>query len=136
MNEYVLLGISIISGIFGLIGIQLLQQNWFKREDLKFKYDVKRARFRSKNVPVKKTSSPTGAMDWIAALKTVDPDVLHGLINGISGGGSEDLESEGSGIEDSILNFAKSNPEMVKKFLDGVTSGSGDQQEQGSSVIR
>jgi len=133
MNEYVLLGISVISGIFGLIGIQLLQQNWFKREDLKFKYDVKRARFRSKNIAVKKTSSPSGAMDWIAALKTVDPEVLHGLINGISGSGGESLNEEESGIEDTILNFAKSNPEMVKKFLDGIQTGTGETTQE---VIR
>jgi len=130
MNEYVFLAISVISGIFGLIGIQLLQQNWFKREDLKFKYDVKRARFRSKNIPVKKTSTPTGAMDWIAALKTVDPDVLHGLINGISGAGGEALNEEETGIEDTILNFAKSNPEMVKKFLDGIQSGTGETTQE------
>jgi len=53
------------------------------------------------------------------------------LVNGVTGGGGEDLEETGVGaIEDTILNFAKSNPEMVKKFLDGIQSGTGETQQE------
>ena len=49
MNEYAFVLVAVISGVFGLIGLQMLQQNWYKREDLKYKFDVKRARLR-KNI--------------------------------------------------------------------------------------
>ena len=113
MNEYVILIISFISGVFGLIGIQLLQHNWFKREDMKFKFDLKRAKIRAKNIPVKKTSTPTGAMDWLTELKKVNPDTLHELIDTFGGGG----EREEGDVTEILGNIVKNNPEMVQKFL-------------------
>jgi len=113
MNEYMILAISFISGVFGLIGIQLLQHNWFKREDMKFKFDLKRAKIRAKNVPIKKTATPTGAMDWLSELKKVNPDTLHELIDAFGGGG----EGRDEDMTDILGNIVKSNPELVQKFL-------------------
>jgi len=132
MNEYVILAVSVVSGIFGLMGIQLLQQNWFKREDLKFKYDVKRAKLRRKNLPVKKTSTPSSVTDWLSLIKGIDPDVAHNLIDGIQG---DYTDQDGNPIADAVKGFVQSNPDMVMNFLNGIGQGQQGKQ-QGNEIIR
>jgi len=135
MNEFVILGVSIISGIFGLMGIQLLQQNWFKREDLKFKYDVKRAKLRKKNIPVKKTSSPTTASDWISLLRGINPEIAHSVIDGIQQS-DEYMDEQGNPIAGAVQGFIKQNPDMVMNFLNGLSDNIGQKGQQGAELIR
>ena len=124
MNEFVFLAIAVISGIFGLISIQMLQQNWYKREDLKYKFDVKRARMRRKNIPIKQTSTPTSPTDWIDTIKKLNPDILHGLIDSVTDNKSVEGDFEESeGIEGTIMNIARNNPELVQNFLNGLQQG-------------
>lgn len=134
MNDFAFIFVAVISGIFGLIGLQLMQQNWFKREDLKYRYDVKRAKLRKKNVPVKATSTPSSPLDWISIIKKLDPDMVHNFVDVVSGGSPEYADEEGAeGIEGMIgkaLNVAKNNPELAQTFIDGLNKGKGGQQEQ------
>lgn len=116
MNDYTLIAVSFISGIIGLIGIQLLQHNWAKREQMKFNFDLKRAKIRKKQMPIKKSSTPSSASDWIDQLKKVNPDTLHELIDTFSGGGDQ----ESGDIGDIIGTIVKNNPEVVEKFLGNV----------------
>ena len=140
MNEYGLIAVSVISGIFGLIGLQMLQQNWYKREDLKYKFDVKRAKLRRKNVPVKATSTPTSASDWLDTIKKIDPNIAHDFIDAITptsavDGDYEEGSGEGlQGAAGSLVNFAKNNPAMVENFLKGLNDSKGSQQ--GKELIR
>lgn len=56
-------------------------------------------------------------MDWIEKLKGINPDVLHELVDTVSGG-----ESEGGDIGDIVGSLVKNNPEMVQNFLQGIQS--------------
>jgi len=136
MNEFVLLAISIISGIFGLIGLQLMQQNWYKREDLKYKFDVKRARLRKRNLPVKSTSTPTSPMDWIEAIKKLDPEMVHSFIDTINPSNAIDGEYEEGeqGLIEKGLQVARDNPELAQNFLKGLKQKTGEQQ--GNQIVR
>ena len=125
MNEYVWIAVSVISGVFGLMAISLMQHNWFRREDLKYKYDLRRAKARAKGTPVKKSSTPSGVGDWIQLLKGVNPETAHLLID--SFGGSESSE-EPEDMVDKIVDMASKNPELVEKFLKGVSPGKTEEE--------
>jgi hypothetical protein len=114
MNDLTLIAVSFISGILGLIGIQLLQHNWYRREALKFKFDVKRAKLRKNAFPIKKTSTPSSPSDWLEQLKKINPETLHELIDTFTGG--EEI-GEGDELTKIITDVAKNNPELVQKFI-------------------
>lgn len=131
MNDIALIAVSFISGVMGLIGIQLLQHNWYRREALKFKFDVKRAKLKRDNLPIKKTSTPSSPSDWLEQIKKINPDTLHELIDTFSGEGGEDIES-GDDLTKIITNVAKNNPELVQKFLGNI--GKGNKEEEAKYV--
>ena len=127
MNELIILGVSIISGVMGLMGIQLLQHNWYKREKLKFEFDTKRAKLRKKQLPIKKTSTPSSPSDWLEQLKKVNPETLHELIDTFSEGGEEKGD-----ISEILGTIVKNNPELVEKFLGNIGK---DNKEGGDKYI-
>ena len=84
MNEYAIIIVSIIS-VLGTIGaIQVMQRNWYRREEIKYKYDVKRARLRQKGKQIA-ARSPSGAGDWIDKLKGLNPDTINSILDFVSG---------------------------------------------------
>ena len=113
MNEWIMVIGIIVGSLTGLASIQLLQHNWYKREKLKFGFDVKRAKLRKKDLPVKKTSTPTTPMDWLGELKKINPETLHELIDQFGGGGDE----QGGDLTEILGNIVKTNPELVQKFI-------------------
>jgi len=134
-SDLIFLAATIVGGIFGLIGLQLMQQNWFKREDLKYKFDVKRAKLRAKKIPVKATSTPSSPLDWLQTIKQLDPEMVHNLVDTISGSGNEiEQDPGGGGIGAGLMKFAESNPEMVQNFLAGLQKQQGEQQ--GNETVR
>lgn len=124
--------VSIISGLFGLIGLELLSHNWFKKErfkiqamNLKKQNDLqikKMARDLGLNLSNKAVpASNTGSLLDLA--KGLNPEQISGIVAALTGnnGGSssheeEEFEEEDSGINN-LIEFARKNPEMVKGFL-------------------
>ena len=120
--------VSIISGIFTIIGISLLNHNWFKKQEMKYNFEKYKVRQKSKGKTPPRTPAPSSPIEWIDKLKGINPETLHTLVDTLSGEG----EGEGeAGLEDTIINIARENPELVKKFLGGI---SGTQKE--NPVIR
>ncbi|RLC68401.1 MAG: hypothetical protein DRH97_03265 [Chloroflexi bacterium] len=141
--------IMTVGGIAGSILVsQMLQMNWFKRENFKFSMAIDRKensiRFRkmerdlglSKGKPLTQTEART-PMDWLETIKKLDPNMLHNLVDSFSGQKTEyeegDPESEG-GLIEKALGFAKSNPELAQNFIDGLNKGKGGQQVE--EIIR
>jgi hypothetical protein len=130
--------VSVISGIFGLIGLELISHNWFKKERFKFEvFNLKK----QNDLQLKKmardmglTSTPphtksTAVTDNIGGLldlaKGLPPESLGAIadiIQGRLGGGEGDggLMPEGM---DGLLDFAMKNPDIVKSFLGGMNKG-------------
>ena len=131
--------VSVISGIFGLIGLLLLDRNWFRRERFKFEQDTlkkqntlqfkKMARdlgLDSKASPYR-NSAPSSPLANIPALleiaKSLNPDQLGTIADMLTGaGGSEEAEGDLGGME-GLIDFATKNPDVVKSFLSGLTKG-------------
>jgi len=121
MNDAALIGMAVISTLGMLAGIQLMNHNWFKREKVKYQYQMKRAKLKAKGLTVKK-GAPTGALGWIDTLKSLDPEILHTLIDQFGG---EIPEEEGD-LTDILGNIIKSNPDLVKSFIEGLGKGKQD----------
>lgn len=152
--------VSVISGIFGLIGLQLLTHNWFRKERFKVEtYNLKRQNdlqlkkmakdlglSLGKSTPQNNINAP-GPLDNIGNLLTLakglSPEQLQGIIGIVTGQGGGNIEtgdvieeSEG-GLEgvDGLVDFATKNPEIVKSFLGGLKNGpQGQQNNTGSQV--
>ena len=74
----------------------------------------------------------------LETIKKLDPNMIHSFVDSISGQKTEydidaDPESEG-GLVEKALGFAKNNPELAQKFLDGLNKGQGEQQVE--DIIR
>lgn len=134
MDDAIVLS-TIIGSVFSLIGLLILDRNWFRRERFKFDQDIQKKeqtlRYKklardlgldSKMPPFQKpASTPTDLVGGLLPLlKNINPDQL-GAIADILGGHEEEGGGEGGGgIEEGIIDFAKNNPEMVKNFLEGL----------------
>ena len=107
--------VALISTLGGLAGIQMLNHNWFKRQDIKYRYQLKRAKIGKKyNMPVKQEQSTLSQIgDLIPIIKNLDPDQIGGLIDMISGEGIP----ESGGVE-GLLD--KIPPEVIDGFLKGL----------------
>lgn len=138
--------VSVISGIFGIIGLLILDRNWFRRERFKFNLDSdkkeqtlrfkKMARDLGLDVKTPPFRGPASTpMDTISGLlpllKNINPDQLGAIADILGGQAPDEGGEEGplSGIE-GLVDFATKNPDMVKGFMDGITKGKG-QNESG-----
>lgn len=127
--------VSVISGIFGLLGLELLSHNWFKKERFKFEvFNLKKQndlqlKKMARDMGLSSTPPPhrsTAAGDNIGSLlemaKGLSPDMLGTLadiIQGRLGGGEGDEGPVPEGME-GLLDFAMKNPDIVKSFLGGM----------------
>jgi len=139
-----LIAVTLISSIFMLVGISLLDRNWFRRErfktdqtflkrenDLKFKKMARELGLQNTKVPPETPEKTRGAGLAAAVLpellKNMDPDTLANiatnLIGSYGGAGVEEEATGGGGGMDFISDFIANNPEVVKSFLDGVKGG-------------
>jgi len=122
MDEALII-ISIITIIGTVINIQLLNHNWFKRQELKSRYKVKEIRERAKaktkvrESEVEHPSSGSSISGLLNLAKGLDSDQLHDLIDTYTG------EREPVGTGDILEDIIQNNPELVKSFLDGFTKG-------------
>jgi len=151
MEEAIIYG-SLIGGVFGIIGLLIINNNWFKRQEWKTLDQFKRKKFdleykkimREMGLESKKLSSATTAPSnslldnanlLLPLLKNLAPEQLQdivGMLTGNDQGGAED-QGAPSGL-DGLLSFAQQNPELVKGFLDKMKGG-GDQTPPPDSFL-
>lgn len=136
--------VSVISGIFGIIGLLILDRNWFRRERFKFNMDSDKKeqtlRFKKmardlgldvKTPPFRGTApGPLGPLSGIGSLielaKGLSPEVRGELIDRFLLGRSTEESSEeetSPGLFEILKDFAVKNPDLVKGLLDGITKG-------------
>jgi len=131
--------VSVISGIFGLLALELMSHNWFKKE--RFKFEVFNLR-KQNDLQLKKmardmglqstpphTKSTAAGSDNIGGLlelaKGLNPDQLGtiaDIIQGRLGGGEGEGEVIPEGLE-GLVDFAIKNPDIVKGFISGANKG-------------
>lgn len=120
-----------ISTIGGLFGVWLINQNWYKRQEFKYKYLLKRQRLSAKGkiaphqIPEEKSALGT-LSSLIPLLKNLDADQLGALVEKFTGEGPE---PEGESSIDMLMGFAEKNPEIVQGLIEGLTKGKTDQTE-------
>ena len=116
--------VTLISSTFGLIGIMLLNRNWFARQKMKYNYQIKRAKLSKRyNTPVKEEKSPVeNISQWLPLLKNLDGDQIGALADRFLGGGEEIEEAPGlEGILDKIP------PGAIDSFLKGLSKKEGNE---------
>jgi hypothetical protein len=130
--------VSVISGIFGLLGLELISHNWFKKERFKFEvFNLKKQndlqlKKMARDMGLSSTPPPhrsTAAGDNIGGLlemaRGLSPDALGAIsdiIQGRLGGGEGDGEVVPEGME-GLIDFAVKNPDIVKSFVGGLNKG-------------
>jgi hypothetical protein len=139
--------VSIISGIFGLIGLELISHNWFKKERFKFEvFNLKKRqdlelKKMARDMGLSSTPPPhtksTAAGDNISSLldmaKGLSPEALSSIadiIQGRLGGGEGEGEIVPEGME-GLIDFAVKNPDIVKSFMGGMSKGKEGGQDGG-----
>jgi len=152
--------VSVISGLFGLIGLQLLTHNWFKKERFKLEaYNMKKQNDlqlkkmahdlglpTGKSTPPSTAAGPAG-LDLMSLWNNLNPTQKQGILNGFlgnAGGGlsssEEEYEPEDSGegniLNDVVKGFAQSEQgqKMIQNFIGGAVQGGAKSQETGSQV--
>jgi len=137
-----LIVVAVVSGLFTLAGIQLLNHNWFKKEIFKANtlqtkkvndLKIKKLSREMGLSPMKNAALNTGTL--LDTAKQLKP--LLNLISGSNGGelplDEEEGEEEDSGVND-LINFVRKNPDMVKGFLSKMPqqlTGGGGENESG-----
>lgn len=123
---------AIISTIGFLTGLLYLDKSFYRRLQWKRDYEIdmlklqkKEARTDRKLASRLKVKAPKGKiegiMDWINVIKDLDPEKISGLLNLLPDNTVEGLE-EGDDLVSIISTFASKNPDMVKGFIDGISS--------------
>ena len=124
-----LIAVTFVSSIFGLMGIMMLQHNWFKRENFKFQKSNIMAENRLKlrkmekelglsgNKGMSNTSAPSGNI--LDQLKGLDLDKIQGLLSLIQKP-SEEYETEDNPLGQILKNVP---PEVIQGFLKGLNKG-------------
>jgi hypothetical protein len=134
--------VSVITSLFGILGLLILDRNWFRRERFKFEQDTQKKEYalrfkkmaRDMGLDTKVSTPPyrnpaASPIDNIAPLlglaKNLNPDQLGAItdiLTGGGGGGDEAPEGLPGGL-DGLLEFAAKNPDIVKGFMEGLTKG-------------
>jgi len=139
-------GLSFIAGAIILSNINL--KNYFKKMNFKAnlsntqavnKIKLEKMR-RELNISMPKTASDTqntGGLDRFKGLiplfNSLDPEQKDMLFDFIAG--RSDTIPEGSGAIETILGVAKENPDLVKEFVKGLTSGVQTGSDQSNIVF-
>jgi hypothetical protein len=125
--------VTVISSLFGILGLLILDRNWFRRERFKFDMDLQKqtASLNFKKMrrdlgldqkipPFRNPQASVGdiAGGLLPLLKNINPDQL-GAIADILGGQGESETEGGGGQFDGLLDFAAKNPDLIKGFLKG-----------------
>lgn len=125
--------------ITAIVTTQLWQMNYFKRENFKFGQQMKRKEYNIKfkklerDLKLKETAPVKEEKGLIELLKDVNPETIKTLLGAVNNK-EDDLDfeepDEKPDVFESILSYAKENPEMVNNLLKQVTNkteGGGDE---------
>lgn len=111
--------VTLISSTFGLIGLMLINRNWFLRQKIKYDYQLKRAKMTKRlSTPVVQEKSGFDTVkDLLPLFKGLDSDQIGALADRFLGGG-EELPIESGGLNSILDNIP---PELIQSFLKGLT---------------
>lgn len=140
--------VSIISGLFGILGLLILNLSWYRKEKfkvemgfLKKKNDLEFKRLAQEyGLPIKKTpSGGSVSTDNPPSLPSFLPELLSKLPPDTLADLAERFlpapdEGGGGGITDQLMEFAQSNPEIVKSILGGIKLGAQEKTDLSSQV--
>lgn len=133
--------VSVISGLFGILGLQLLTHNWFRKERFKLEaYNLKkqndlqlRKMARDLGLDLKKPPQSIEQAPLSDQKPNLLAEILPSLVKNLDGEQISALaerflpaaaeQESGGGIGDLIGDFITENPEMVKSFLGGLKGG-------------
>lgn len=133
--------IMTVGGIAGSILVsQMWQLNWFKRENFKYKQSIDRKenslRFRKleKDLKLKESGPiPPREKGLLESLQGLDPAIIQRFLTPLQKDNEEYDEGpeyeEKPDITTTILEMAKDNPDLVKKFIGNLGSGSDENKE-------
>ena len=143
--------VSVISGLFGIAGLQLLTHNWFRKERFKLEtYNLKkqndlqlRKMARDLGLDLKKPPQSIEHAPLSDQKPNLLAEILPSLVKNLDGEQISALaerflpaaaeQESGGGIGDLIGDFITENPEMVKSFLGGLKGGA--QKTENSSQV-
>jgi len=144
MNDNVLIIVSLISIAGSILITQLLQMNWFKRENFKFNQSTKRKEYNinfknlERKLNLQQSAPLTEEKGLLDSLKGLDLNKVQSMLQMVQkpeDQGEEDLveydEEQPKSIPDQLINFATQNPEIAQKFLSNLNLGGG---EEGSAT--
>jgi len=130
-----------------IILMQMWQHGWFKKENFKIqkanlmatnKLQIRKLERDLGLTPGKTPKEKRGTFDTIKdlapLLKNLDADQIGALFDKFIGGGSVEEYEEGN-VEDMLMDYAVENPEVVKKFLAGLTEGKGGEESSAEEEI-
>ena len=143
--------VSVISGVFGIVGLLILDRNWFRRENFKMQANFTKQEYSLRMKKMAKdlglasssqksssnieSSSPLQTIGSLAPLlKSLAPEQISDLVGVLTGKPAPEGASDEEGPEsplggiDGLLEFATKNPQLVQGFLDGLSKkGEGGQ---------
>lgn len=148
-----LIYVSIVSGLFGIFGLLLLNRNWFKKQIFKSDMELLRAKNKLELEKIRRELGITqttkkqefiqtkiGETDILGSLgalapflRNLDGEQIADLIERFTGSGQGENESMGS-LADTIKDFIVDNPDVVKAFTGGLKDGKATQTEPRAQV--
>jgi hypothetical protein len=140
MSDLVILGATIVSGIFTMIALVFMNWNKFKYKELKQKHEIellkekdkinnRRFNRKQKALEVQTSNENPGILGqigglskWLPILKSLDQDQLSDLIDVFKGEAGEEYEEGGlEGLVSKLPPEALDN--LIKGFVDGLNKG-------------
>jgi len=144
-GELIFLGFIMLIG--QIILMEMWNRNWFKKENFKIqksnllatnKLQLRKLEKEMGLTPGKESKEKRGTFDTIKdlapLLKNLDADQIGMLFDKFIGGGSGE-EYEEENVEGMLMDYAVENPEVVKKFLAGLTEGKGGEESIAEEIV-
>ena len=137
MAEYELVLAAIVTSLFGIFGLLLINRNWFKKMRFKTELDLLKKKnnleikklekqLNISNTPVSEKSENTqnNLLTQLAPLlKNLDGEQVAGLIDAFTGNAPQEAEGIPASLGELLQNIIAENPEMVQGFLQGISQG-------------
>lgn len=123
---------ALVTSAAGLIGLLYLDKSFYRRLQWKRDYEIEMLKLQKKEARTDrklaariKTKAPKGKvegiLDWVNIIKDLDPEKISGLLNMLPDNTVEAID-EGDDLVSVISSFASKNPDLVKSFIDGISS--------------
>lgn len=138
--------VSVISGLFGLVGLELLTHNWFRKERFKLEaYNMKKQNelqlkkmAKELGLTMGKSSvpEPIQSNNMISQflpeiIKNLEPEQLSALADRFI-----PENEEGGGSTDGLIDWALKNPDVLKGIVQGFSGAKKENTESGEGWIK